>query len=69
MSNEKLSDFEIIRAALKALQHLAGGMKYGGLMREYESSLAAIEALERIESPMLPGFGEPPLNETYTGEG
>lgn len=51
-----MSDIEIIRAAIKTLLKLAEGMKWGGLLKEYELAKQALEALNRIEKPSLPGI-------------
>jgi len=48
-----MSDFEIIREALRILRDHASGHMRGGLMRAYTFAQAALEALDRIEQPSL----------------
>lgn len=55
-----MSDLETIKAALLAFHRLTEGMKYGGLMRQHELAKRALEAMERIETPRLPGMDEAP---------
>lgn len=51
-----MSDLETIKLALLALYRLTEGMKYGGLMKQYDLAKRALEAVSRIETPELPGM-------------
>lgn len=48
-----MTDFDIIREALKTLRTLARALRYGGLGRAYALANRALEALDRIERPRL----------------
>lgn len=51
-----MTDLELIKAALTTFHRLTEAHKYGGLMRQHELAKRALEAVERIETPMLPGI-------------
>jgi len=48
-----MTDFAIIRQALKALRSLAGSFRYGGLHDLWVLAGEALEALDRVEQPLL----------------
>jgi hypothetical protein len=56
-----MTDIELIKTALSTLYRLTEGMKYGGLLREYELAKRALEAIQRIETPPLPGMADWPV--------
>jgi hypothetical protein len=45
-------DIALIRVSLKAWRNLAWGFRYGGLYRELEQALQALEALNRVEEEL-----------------
>lgn len=51
-----MTDLDTIKAALIAFHKLTDSLKYGGLRRQHELAKAALEAMERVGTPPLPGL-------------
>ncbi len=62
-----LSDFELVRQALRNYRRVTGMFRHGGMGREHELAKRALDALDRIEQPRLfqaGGTGDDGASET-----